>query len=76
MAVPTFKGHIGGEPPYVAHENPPVKGDLIVMGWPIDADPPPGWTLTSNKAYCWRYADGDEYGFPFPAAWFSGYKVV
>lgn len=70
MPVPTIKGTSSDGALYVARENPPRVGDLILMALPPDTPPPAGWTRTPKGDACYRYSDGTELRFPFPAIWY------
>lgn len=72
MAVPIRRGGDwpAGTSYPIERGRPPARGDLIVMTLPDGEPAPAGWTRVAGG--CWRYADGTETVFPFPAAWFTG----
>lgn len=76
MAV-TIQGSVSGYnmPWYPVRDNPPIIGDLLIME--IPATEPlhePGWTR--KDGYAWRYAEGNETGFPSPTFWVTGCALV
>lgn len=71
MPVPTVRGSDPSGSWFTPDDGrPPLPGDLIMMTLPDGAPTPPGWTRVTGG--CYRYADGTERGFPWPAAWFAG----